>query len=213
MTEQQRQQLQSMDPQQRSIFIQKLQRDREAQLRAQQQQKLMAQRQQMMAQQSQQQQMSGQFGAPAGKDFIVKYFPHFYQNIFQASPPSRCCPTAEARGLRCQWWPSKVSSRCPLRPGSPSSGAGQDRPRPPLATPSTGEGEKNILFPRKYFGFLYSSPAPMSPHQQMGNLSPGHVSPNRMTSPVQNPGLRQAWSGEPHPALAQVMIMIMIINY
>ena len=50
----------------------------------------------------------------------------------------------------------------------------------------------------------HSSPAPMSPHQQMGNLSPGHVSPNRMTSPVQNPGLRQAWSGEPHPALAQV---------
>ena len=29
------------------------------------------------------------------------------------------------------------------------------------------------------------------PAQQMGNLSPGHVSPNRMTSPVQNPGLRQ----------------------
>ena len=56
LTEQQRQQLQSMDPQQRSIFIQKLQRDREAQLRAQQQQKLMAQRQQMMAQQQSQQQ-------------------------------------------------------------------------------------------------------------------------------------------------------------
>ena len=50
----------------------------------------------------------------------------------------------------------------------------------------------------------HSSPAPMSPIQQMGNLSPGHVSPSRMTSPVQNPGLRQAWSGEPHPALAQV---------
>ena len=30
------------------------------------------------------------------------------------------------------------------------------------------------------------------PAQQMGNLSPGHVSPNRMTSPVQNPNLRQA---------------------
>merc|ERR1712227_862241 len=44
----------------------------------------------------------------------------------------------------------------------------------------------------------------MSPIQQMGNLSPGHVSPNRMPSPVQNPGLRQAWSGDPHPALAQV---------
>ena len=29
------------------------------------------------------------------------------------------------------------------------------------------------------------------PAQQMGNLSPGHVSPNRMTSPVQNPGLSQ----------------------
>merc|ERR1719471_1023721 len=43
----------------------------------------------------------------------------------------------------------------------------------------------------------HSSPAPMSPIQQMGNLSPGHVSPNRMTSPVQNAGLRQAWSGEP----------------
>merc|ERR1712012_275630 len=38
----------------------------------------------------------------------------------------------------------------------------------------------------------HSSPAPMSPIQQMGNLSPGHVSPNRMPSPVQNPGLRQA---------------------
>merc|ERR1712155_466967 len=50
----------------------------------------------------------------------------------------------------------------------------------------------------------HSSPAPMSPIQQMGNLSPGHVSPNRMPSPVQNPGLRQAWSGDPHPALAQV---------
>ena len=63
-----------MDPQQRSIFIQKLQRDREAQLRAQQQQKLMAQRQQMMAQQSQQQQMSGQFVAPPGEDlhFFLK---------------------------------------------------------------------------------------------------------------------------------------------
>ena len=72
LTEQQRQQLQSMDPQQRSIFIQKLQRDREAQLRAQQQQKLMAQRQQMMAQQQsqqqqqQQQQMQGQFVTQQG---------------------------------------------------------------------------------------------------------------------------------------------------
>ena len=70
-----------MDPQQRSIFIQKLQRDREAQLRAQQQQKLMAQRQQMMAQQSQQQQMSGQFGAPAGK-----YFLHFLGTEKYLSP-------------------------------------------------------------------------------------------------------------------------------
>ena len=184
-----------MDPQQRSIFIQKLQRDREAQLRAQQQQKLMAQRQQMMAQQSQQQQMSGQFGAPAGKifsSFCVKYF--LSLSFLQASPPSRCCPTVE--------------SRWPLRPGSHNSGAEQDRPRPPLATPSTGEGEKIFCFPENIL-VSYSSPAPMSPHQQMGNLSPGHVSPNRMTSPVQNPGLRQAWSGEPHPALAQVMIMIM----
>ena len=72
LTEQQRQQLQSMDPQQRSIFIQKLQRDREAQLRAQQQQKLMAQRQQMMAQQqSQQQQMQGQFVTPTGLYFVL----------------------------------------------------------------------------------------------------------------------------------------------
>ena len=30
------------------------------------------------------------------------------------------------------------------------------------------------------------------PAQQMGNLSPGHVSPNRMTSPVQNPGLKRS---------------------
>ena len=29
------------------------------------------------------------------------------------------------------------------------------------------------------------------PAQQMGNLSPGHVSLNRMTSPIQNPGVRQ----------------------
>ena len=34
-------------------------------------------------------------------------------------------------------------------------------------------------------------PVVAMPAQQMGNLSPGHVSPNRMTSPVQNPGLSQ----------------------
>ena len=86
MTEQQRQQLQSMDPQQRSIFIQKLQRDREAQLRAQQQQKLMAQRQQMMAQQSQQQQMSGQFVAQAGK-YYFKFFFYWHLGAFQKKNP------------------------------------------------------------------------------------------------------------------------------
>merc|ERR1719412_2340413 len=44
-----------------------------------------------------------------------------------------------------------------------------------------------------------------SPLHSMGSLSPGHVSPNRMPSPGA-PGLRgaQAWSGDPHPALAQV---------
>merc|ERR1719454_2813150 len=53
--------------------------------------------------------------------------------------------------------------------------------------------------------FPAHSPTPGSPLHSMGSLSPGHVSPNRMPSPGA-PGLRgaQAWSGDPHPALAQV---------
>jgi len=169
LTEQQRQLLQSLDPQQRAIYIQKLQREREAQLRAQQQQ--LMQRQQVLAQQQQQQ----------------------GQQQMQAMSPQQ----GQAMS------PGMVGGQGTGQPQQQSPGwaGGQvPGPSPTQFTPgsSPGAGPVSPLHPS------------MSPHVSPGQLQ-GHVSPNRMGAPAQvqpgqviSPGLRQAWSGDPHPALAQV---------
>ena len=122
-----------MDPQQRSIFIQKLQRDREAQLRAQQQQKLMAQRQQMMAQQSQQQQMSGQFGAPAGIGFHCEIFSAFLSKYFPGQPSQQMLPHGGGPGVAMPVVAQQGIVQMPPQAGQPQQWGGAGP-----ATPTSG---------------------------------------------------------------------------
>merc|ERR1719458_1057681 len=166
LTEQQKQMLTSMDPEQRAVYLQKLQKD---QMQQQQQHQLM-QRQQML----QQQQQQGGQGIPAQQPGMVSQAQAGLQ-------PGQQQPALSQQGMVSQ-------AGMAQQPVSQASGPGAQ----------WTSGASGGQFPAH-------SPTPGSPLHSMGSLSPGHVSPNRMPSPGA-PGLRgaQAWSGDPHPALAQV---------
>ena len=183
LTEQQKQMLTSMDPEQRAVYLQKLQKD---QMQQQQQRQLM-QRQQML----QQQQQQGGQGIPAQQPGMVSQAQAGLQ-------PGQQQPALSQQGMVSQ-------AGMAQQPVSQASGPGAQ----------WSSGATSGQFPAH-------SPTPGSPLHSMGSLSPGHVSPNRMPSPGA-PGLRsaqvihrnnnfclsliffsQAWSGDPHPALAQV---------
>ena len=186
LTEQQRLLLENMNPQQRAIYLQKLRGEKEAQLRQQQQQQMLQQRQQMLIQQQQQQH--------GGQQQIVMQQGR-QQMVMAGQQPQVMMHQPQQQMMQQQQQPNMMQQQQPNIINQQGMVQMQQQPQQQQqwggATPTSG-------YPQ------HSSPAPMSPIQQMGNLSPGHVSPNRMPSPVQNPGLRQAWSGDPHPALAQV---------
>ena len=177
LTHEQRISLENMNQQQRGIYLNKLKAEKEIQLRQQQQ---MMQQRQMMIQQQQQQQQGGQqqMMMQQGRQMVMGG----QQQQVMVQQPQQQQMIQQQPGMIQQGMAQPQQQPQPQQQQQQQWGG---------ATPTSG-------YPQ------HSSPAPMSPIQQMGNLSPGHVSPNRMPSPVQNPGLRQAWSGDPHPALAQV---------
>ena len=145
LTEEQKQMLQTMDPQQKAAFIEKLRKD--AQMR-----QMMLQRQQMAQQQGQ-----------AGNQV---------QNNQQVV-------------------------------GGPNS----NNPQQMQTWPAAGQGNLPQQFGQNVRGPSHTSPQPMQAQQQIspsGSVTPPNARmpiPGSMQMPGQN---RPQWSGETHPALAQV---------
>ena len=150
LTEEQKQMLQTMDPQQKAAFIEKLKKD------AQMRQQMMMQRQQQMAQQQQAQQNIVSQGQP------------IQQNVVGA--------TANSPQQMQQWT-------------------------------SVGQASQAQQFAPNIRGPSHTSPQPMQTPQQIspsGSITPPNTRmqvPGNMQIQGQN---RPQWSGETHPALAQV---------
>merc|ERR1719325_291147 len=151
LTEQQRVVLENMNPQQRAIYLNKLRTEKEAQLR-QQQQQMMQQRQQMLLQQQQQQQQQhgGQQQMMMAQGRQPMVMGGQQQQVMMQQPQQQMIQPQQQPGMM----PQQMNQQgmVPMQQ-QPQQWAG--------ATPTSG-------YPQ------HSSPAPMSPIQQMGNLSPGH---------------------------------------